>query len=200
MNKRAMLRELEREISNCERCDVGRREKRRIGYKLPLDLEHADSEVMFIGICPGDSWFRAEKDMKNPRPVRRSDFIRLLEEEVGIDSKSFYGTNIVKCACVSNPNALSGNNRNPIILEILHCSPFLDREIEILRPRLIVTIGRIPAEYFGIRQSGKHVKNKELKCHILSVRHYSNQRNGREQLRSQLEKVKEIVRTGRLIS
>lgn len=181
--KCAMLKKIVRDVNNCDHCEVGRIENKRIGYKLPFDLNHADSEVMFIGICPGVSWVKKEK----PLPVRRSDFIKFLQEKVGINEESFYGTNIVKCSC-SNSN---GKNRNPIVSEILNCSRFLQREIEIIKPKLIVTIGRIPAEYFEIKDLGTQMKKNGIE--LLSSRHYSNQRNGSDELKKQMQKVKIIM-------
>ena len=51
--KRAMLKKIMRDVNNCERCKVGLIENERNGSKLPFDLDHADSEIMFTGICPG---------------------------------------------------------------------------------------------------------------------------------------------------
>ncbi|MBI3753930.1 MAG: hypothetical protein HY266_07825 [Deltaproteobacteria bacterium] len=180
-----MLKKIQSDVNNCEQCEVGRRKNKKIDYKLPFDLKHADSKVMFIGICPGKRWVKLEEEGKNPRPVRRQDFINLLKK-TGIDTESFYGTNIVKCVCTN----LNGKNRNPIVSEILNCSRFLQKEIDVIKPKLIVTIGRIPGECFGIQKFGTIVENNELKCKIFPLRHYSNQRNGRKELLTQIETMK----------
>ncbi|MBP7842691.1 uracil-DNA glycosylase [Candidatus Woesebacteria bacterium] len=91
----------------------------------------ASAEILFIGEAPG-----AEEAIQRRPFVGRSGklFRLILESESGIKPELVYISNIVK---VRPPD-----NRDPSIEELAAYKKYLDREIEILQPELIVTLGR----------------------------------------------------------
>ena len=93
------------------------------------------AEIMFIGEAPG------ENEAKTGRPFcgRAGKVLDSLLESVGIDRKDVYVTNIVK----DRPPA----NRDPFPDEIAIYAPFLDRQIEIIKPKIIATLGRFSMQY-----------------------------------------------------
>ncbi|MFA6095366.1 MAG: uracil-DNA glycosylase [Candidatus Paceibacterota bacterium] len=94
-----------------------------------------DAHIMFVGEAPG------ENEAKTARPFcGRSG--RLLDEllaSIGLDRKSVYITNVVK----DRPH----DNRDPEPAEIDLYGPFLERQIAIIEPRVIVLLGRISMKY-----------------------------------------------------
>lgn len=94
------------------------------------------AEIFFIGEAPGYH----ETLQRRPFVGRSGQLFRKTLAEVGIDEKEVYITNIVK--------ARPPENRDPSIAEILAYKPFLDREIELIRPQLIVTLGRFSMAKF----------------------------------------------------
>lgn len=94
-----------------------------------------DADLMFVGEAPG-----AEEDRLGVPFVGRSGKLldRLLGEELGITRDSCYIANIVKC----RPPA----NRDPLPEETAACRPWLDRQIELILPRVVVTLGRFAAQ------------------------------------------------------
>ncbi len=93
------------------------------------------SEIMFIGEAPG------KKEALTGRPFCGSAG-RVLDEllsYINISRDDVYITNIVK----DRPE----NNRDPSPEEIVMYAPFLDRQIEIIQPRIIVTLGRFSMDY-----------------------------------------------------
>ncbi len=94
-----------------------------------------DAEIMFIGEAPG------ENEAKTGRPFcgRAGQVLDKLLESVGIDRKSVYVTNIVKDRPPSN--------RDPSPEEIAAYAPFLDRQVEIIKPRVVATLGRFSMQY-----------------------------------------------------
>lgn len=94
------------------------------------------AEIFFIGEAPGYH----ETLQRRPFVGRSGQLFRKTLTEVGIDEKEVYITNIVK--------ARPPENRDPSIAEILAYKPFLDREIELIRPQLIVTLGRFSMAKF----------------------------------------------------
>lgn len=93
------------------------------------------AEIMFIGEAPG------KNEAKTGRPFcgRAGSMLDQLLEGVGIKREEVYITNIVK----DRPP----KNRDPLPEEINIYAPFLDKQIEIIRPKVIVTLGRFSMEY-----------------------------------------------------
>lgn len=93
------------------------------------------AEVMFIGEAPG------ENEAKSGRPFcgRAGKVLDLLLDSAGIERRDVYVTNIVK----DRPPG----NRDPSPEEIAIYAPFLDRQIEIIKPKVIATLGRFSMQY-----------------------------------------------------
>jgi DNA polymerase len=121
----ATLLELEREAAACTRCRLaaGR-------TNVVFGMGNPDADLMFVGEGPG-----AEEDKQGLPFVGRSGQLldRLILEEMGLTRADFYITNTVLCR--------PPGNRDPQEDEIASCHPFLDQRIELIRPRVVVTLG-----------------------------------------------------------
>jgi len=93
------------------------------------------AKIMFIGEAPG----RNEAKTGRPFCGRAGDILNELLESVGIKREEVYVTNIVK----DRPP----QNRDPLPEEIEIYGPFLDRQIEIIQPKVIATLGRYSMYY-----------------------------------------------------
>ena len=93
------------------------------------------AKLMFVGEAPG------ETEAKTGRPFvgRAGKLLDKLLAEVGIERKDIYITNIVK----DRPPG----NRDPLPDEINLYAPFLDRQISIIKPKVIATLGRFSMQY-----------------------------------------------------
>jgi DNA polymerase len=90
---------------------------------------------MFIGEAPGYS-----EDLKGkPFVGEAGKFLDTLLEEADLSREKVFITNIVKCR--------PPNNREPSTEEIKTCSPYLDRQIRIIKPKIIVTLGNHSTAY-----------------------------------------------------
>jgi uracil-DNA glycosylase family 4 len=122
------LEGLARSLAGCDRCRLS--EKRT---KVVFGEGAADARVMFIGEGPG-----AEEDRTGRPFVGQAG--RLLDRMIlamGFDRPETYIANVVKCR--------PPGNRDPKSEEIAACSAFLDRQIELIRPEVIVALGRFAA-------------------------------------------------------
>lgn len=109
---------------------------RREGKYFPVIGEGShDASIMFVGEAPG------ENEAKTGRPFvgRAGKFLDELLASVDIPRESVYITNIVK----DRPP----KNRDPLPDEIELYAPFLDRQIEIIKPKIIATLGRFSMVY-----------------------------------------------------
>lgn len=105
------------------------------GYFPVIGAGSHDADIVFIGEAPG------KNEAKTGRPFCGASG-RILDEllsHIKMKREDIYITNIVKDRPTSN--------RDPKPEEIKLYAPFLDRQIEIIKPKVIVTLGRFSMEY-----------------------------------------------------
>ncbi len=113
------------------------------GYLPVIGEGSHDAKIMFIGEAPG------KNEAKTGRPFcgRAGNILNELLSSVNIKREDVYITNIVK----DRPP----ENRDPLPEEINSYGPFLDRQIEIIQPKVIATLGRYSMVYilekFGLK-------------------------------------------------
>ena len=127
-----------------------------------------NAKVMFVGEAPG-----RREDLKGEPFVGAAG--RVLDElltSVGLSRSTVYITNVVKSRPVSGPPP--GHNRAPTLEEIAPCTPWLDEQLRLIRPKVVVTLGRIALEYFqpGAKISKMHGRSfKQDRTTILPLYH-----------------------------
>jgi len=126
------LEELNRQIAVCQRCRLGQMRTRAVPGEGP-----PDAQIMFIGEAPG---FHEDRQGR-PFVGAAGKFLDELLASIGLKREDVFIANVIKCR--------PPGNRDPHPDEIAACRPYLDRQIELIRPRLIVTLGRFSmARYF----------------------------------------------------
>lgn len=136
--------------------------------RLPLakraqDIVHGEgsqvAEIMLIGEAPGYH----ESIQRRPFVGRSGQLLRKTLEEINLPAEKFFISNIIK---VRPPD-----NRDPSPKEILAFKPFLDKEIELLQPKLIITLGRFSMAKFleGVKISQIHGRLHSLKWQGLNL-------------------------------
>ena len=121
---------IEKEIKMCKKCPLHKTRKNAV----PGEGGNR-KRIMFIGEAPG----RREDELGRPFVGAAGKFLDELLNSIGLGREDVYITNIVKCR--------PPGNRDPTELEIKICSPYLDRQINILDPRIICPLGRFSAKY-----------------------------------------------------
>ncbi|MBN2007387.1 MAG: uracil-DNA glycosylase [Anaerolineae bacterium] len=124
-NQEQALEAIHAQVRACSRCPlhVGRT------HAVPGDGP-ANATLMFIGEAPGFH----EDQQGIPFVGAAGKFLNDLLEKAGIDRGVVYITNVIKCR--------PPGNRDPLIEEVTVCTPYLDRQIEIINPKVIITLGR----------------------------------------------------------
>lgn len=139
--KEQRLREIAAEVQHCQKCDLYRHALKGVpGEGDP------NATVMFIGEAPG--WH--ENQQGRPFVGAAGQFLEELLRSVGLRRDQVYIANVVK----HRPP----DNRDPLPDEIAACADYLDRQIAIVDPKVIVTLGRFSmAKFFpGERISRIH--------------------------------------------
>jgi uracil-DNA glycosylase family 4 len=119
------LEQVVAQINTCTRCPLhlGRT------HAVPGDGP-PNADIMFIGEGPGFH----EDQSGRPFVGAAGNFLTELLQAIGVDRKDVYITNVVKCR--------PPGNRDPEPGEISACEDYLDRQIELIDPKVIVTLGR----------------------------------------------------------
>jgi uracil-DNA glycosylase family 4 len=128
-NSQDSLSSLEEEVHNCKKCPLY---KSRKNYVFGEGNESAP--LMFIGEAPG-----YYEDVKGkPFVGRAGELLTRIIKAIKMERKDVYIGNILKCR--------PPNNRDPEPEEIEACFPYLQRQIEIIKPKVICTLGRFAAQ------------------------------------------------------
>jgi uracil-DNA glycosylase family 4 len=126
------LTELYQEIAVCQRCELAKGRTHTVPGEGP-----ENAEIMFIGEAPG---FHEDRQGR-PFVGAAGKFLEELLASIGLQREDVYICNVIKCR--------PPGNRDPLSDEIATCRPFLDKQIELIQPKLIVTLGRFSmARYF----------------------------------------------------
>jgi len=130
------LTDLYAEIAHCQRCDLAKSRKQTVPGEGP-----ANAILMFVGEAPGYH----ENQQGRPFVGAAGQFLEELLASIGMTREQVYIANVIKCRPPSN--------RDPQADELAACQPYLMRQIELIDPRLIVTLGRFSMAHFLGKQS-----------------------------------------------
>jgi len=121
--------ELTSEMSGCKKCDLSDTRTNVVVGEGSLS-----ADLMFVGEAPG-----ADEDAQG-RPFigRAGKLLTKIIESMGLEREEVFIGNILKC----RPPA----NRNPMPTEIIKCSPYLIRQIEFIKPKVICALGKFAAQ------------------------------------------------------
>jgi len=133
------LEQLCRERTLCKECSL-----RYPKVKYVFGSGNPNAQLMFIGEGPG----LEENRTGIPFTGRSGKVLDRMIEYAGIRRKDVYLTNVVKCRPMKDPArpASPHNLRAPSKNEIEACLPVLNKQIEIVRPYVICTLGTLPAQ------------------------------------------------------
>jgi len=123
------LESLKDEISNCKRCSL-----HKTRHNIVLGAGNPKAELMFIGEAPGE-----DEDLQGlPFVGRAGQLLTKIIEAMGLKRSDVYIANILKCR--------PPNNRPPQPDEIEECEDILKKQINIIKPKIICTLGKFASQ------------------------------------------------------
>ncbi len=140
------MEELNAQISQCNKCEISRKRN-----KVVPGEGNDNADILFIGEAPGFY----EDQQGRPFVGQAGQFLDQLLASIGLNRRDVFIANVIKCR--------PPDNRDPLPTEIENCRPWINRQIEIINPRIIVTLGRYS---MGMFFPGKTIS----KVHGLAVR------------------------------
>ncbi len=130
------LEELYARIASCPDCDLCHTRTHAVPGEGP-----PNAEVMFVGEAPG--FYEDQQARPFIGPAGR--FLDELIASAGLRRDQVYITNVIKCR--------PPDNRDPLPTEIEACRQHLQRQIELIKPKVIVTLGRYSLAWFFPREA-----------------------------------------------
>ena len=114
------LYELNQQIALCTKCEIAQSR-----CKVVPGEGAEDAEIMFIGEAPGFH----EDQQGRPFVGPAGQFLDKLLSSIDLNRQKVYIANVIKC----RPT----NNRDPLPTEMQNCRPWLDKQIEIIQPKMM---------------------------------------------------------------
>ena len=124
------LRVIREDLGDCTRCRLHKQGRKQIVF----GVGSPKAELMFIGEAPGAD----EDDQGEPFVGRAGQLLNNMIKAMGLRREDVYIANIIKCR--------PPGNRTPERDECETCSPFLMRQIAVIRPKVIVALGAVAAK------------------------------------------------------
>ena len=138
---------------NCHLCELSKTRQ-----NVVFGEGNTNADLIFIGEAPGAN----EDNTGKPFVGRAGELLtKMIENVLHISRESVYIANIVKCR--------PPQNRTPTAKEALTCRPYLLKQIELIKPKLIVTLGATAYHYL----SNDDTPISKIRGHLLTDKEYS---------------------------
>lgn len=121
---------LKQEVAACTACDLCKTRTQTV-----FGVGNQSSKLLIIGEAPGQQ----EDRQGLPFVGRAGQLLDAMLLGIGLKREQIYIANILKCR--------PPNNRDPERTEVAKCTPFLQRQLALIQPKLILALGRIAAHY-----------------------------------------------------
>ena len=166
MSKEQRMKEIEDEVAKCRKCALWMTKTKSVFGEGSLN-----PKVMFISEAPGYN----EDQQGRPFVGKAGKILDELLEIIGLKREEVYIANVLKCR--------PPNNRDPKPEEIKACTPYLDKQIQIIKPKIICTMGNFATKYvfekFGLKSGnigklhGKafKIRNLLMNCVVIPLYH-----------------------------
>ncbi len=123
------LAQLDKGICDCTRCELG-----KTRTKFVFGVGSHQAELVFIGEAPG----KDEDEQGIPFVGRAGKLLTEMLGQAGLSRDEVYICNVLKCR--------PPENRDPLPNEVATCEGYLHRQLELLKPKLLVALGRIAGQ------------------------------------------------------
>ena len=172
MNPEEELKKVAQEVSVCTRCELHYSRKLAVPGEGP-----ANARIMFIGEGPGFH----ENEQGRPFVGAAGKFLDELLAKIGMQRQEVFIGNVVKCR--------PPGNRDPLPQELAACSEYLERQIQAINPKVIVTLGRYSMAHYlpNAKISEVHGQAMKIKGRLVVAMYHPAAALHQQSLRSTIE-------------
>jgi uracil-DNA glycosylase family 4 len=151
--RREQLKEVFQEASVCVRCPLS-----ETRTTVVFGAGNADADLMFVGEAPGKN----EDEQGLPFVGQAGKLLEKLLGEIGLDRGQVFIANVLKCR--------PPGNRDPRPTEIESCRSYLERQVELIEPRVICTLGNFSTKLLRGDPTGISRLHGQAEVHVLGAR------------------------------
>jgi uracil-DNA glycosylase family 4 len=138
------LTDLQQRVAACTACALHQGRTQTV-----FGVGDPNANLMIIGEAPGFH----EDQQGEPFVGRAGQLLTAMIKAIGFSRSDVYIANILKCR--------PPNNRDPLPEEVASCTPFLQQQIQLVQPKLLLAVGRIAAHYLlGTKSSLESLRGK----------------------------------------
>lgn len=150
--KKDIIIKINSAVIGCSKCRLCKGRKNAVPGEGNIN-----ADIVFIGEAPG----AREDELGRPFVGRSGDLLNELLLGIGLSRRDVWIGNVVKCR--------PPENRDPMVDEIRACRPYLEKQIDLIDPKVIVTLGRFAMEYFipNYKIAEAHGKPFKLKTRLV---------------------------------
>ena len=130
MNKNKKIKDIEKKVQNCQKCSLYKTRK-----NVVFGSGNINSKIFFIGEGPG----KKEDETGIPFCGRAGKILNKLLELMRLKREDVYITSVLKCR--------TPKNRKPKTKEVEKCSFYLEKQIEIINPEIIICLGKTAVDF-----------------------------------------------------
>ena len=136
--RREALKAVYREASGCTRCP----QLAQTRHTVVFGSGNADADLMFVGEAPG----RSEDEQGRPFVGQAGKLLSELLGDIGMERSAVFITNTINCR--------PPGNRDPLPQEIANCQDYLFRQLELIRPKVVCTLGNFSTKLLRADPTG----------------------------------------------
>jgi DNA polymerase len=137
--------QLQQTVSGCQLCELHTSRTQTV-----FGVGNQNADLLIVGEAPG-----ADEDrLGEPFVGRAGKLLDAMMAAIQLDRSQIYIANVLKCR--------PPNNRNPHTSEIICCDAYLQRQIELIQPKLILALGRIAAHHLLVSQDSLGKLRKQV--------------------------------------
>lgn len=131
MGKKELIKKIAESVKKCSQCRLHRTRTKAVPGEGNIN-----AKIMFVGQCPGYNEDQSGRPFVGKAGALLSNLIKM----ANLDRSNVFITNIVKCR--------PPENRDPMVDEVRNCEPYLEGQIKLINPKIIVTLGRFATAHF----------------------------------------------------
>ena len=145
------LERLKEEVMNCKKCDLWKVRLNPVFGEGP-----ADAKIMLVGLGPGYQENKQGRPFVGPAGKLLNSLLSL----VGLSREEVYITNVIKCYLPNNKATEE---------QLKACTPYLDRQVELIRPKVLIALGNVSASYLLTKFGIKPMSMGRMHCTLYRV-------------------------------
>ena len=138
------LKQFYDQIHTCQKCALGKTRKHFV-----FGVGNPKADIMFVGEAPG----KDEDEQGIPFVGKAGKLLDKMLAAIGLHRNDIFIANVLKCR--------PPQNRDPLPDEILHCEPYLKKQLEMIQPKVLVALGRIAGQVLLKRNDSLSVLRQE---------------------------------------